>query len=199
MTRSQEPTRRNLPVVTLALVSIAVLFALFPGAMPALEYDRARVVSAGEWWRILSGQLVHWNMRMALLDLGMLLLLGLWAESTAPRVTRVLLLVAWPLIGAGIHFWPAGLSTYRGASGLASALFVWVALLIATKSGSPWVRLAAISAPFFLALKLLLESSTGVAVFAGPLPAGVRVTPSAHLLGCGVALGVFLAGRGKTE
>jgi len=166
-----------------------------PGAAPLLEYDRARVVSDGEWWRLLSGQLVHWNARMAVLDLGVVVLLGLWAESTVPRVTRAVLLVGWAVIGAGIHVWALGLQIYRGASGLASALFVLVALVIASKPG-PWqVRMLALVALVLLALKLSVEVWTGTAVFAGPLPEGVQVTPLAHLLGGGVALGLFLTER----
>ena len=123
--------------MTLALAGVAVIFTLLPSATPLLEYNRARVVSDGEWWRLLSGQLVHWNARMAVLDLGIVVLLGLWAESTAPRVTRAVLLVGLVVIGTGIHFLAPGLLTYRGASGLASALYVLVALVIVSSPGPP--------------------------------------------------------------
>ncbi len=57
----------------------------------------------------------------------------------------------------------------------------------------------AIAALVLLAWKLVLEVWTGTAVFAGSLPDGVQVTPLAHLLGAGVALGVFLTARSWKE
>jgi rhomboid family GlyGly-CTERM serine protease len=185
--------------VTLALVGVALAFILLPDAATLLEYDRVRVTSHGEWWRLFSGQLVHWNTRMAFLDLGFVLLLGVWAESTRPRTTRAVLLFGLPFVGVGIHLGAPGLLTYRGASGLASALLVLVALVIAVQPGRRWVRASGVAVLALLALKLLVEFRTGQAVFAGPLPEGVEVTPLAHLLGAGVALGVFLTVRSPKE
>ena len=59
---------------------------------------------------------------MALTDLVVVLLLGLWAERVIPAVTRALLLAGLPLIGIGIHLGAPGLQFYRGSSPLASAL-----------------------------------------------------------------------------
>jgi len=170
--------------------------SLLPDLTQLLEYDRDHVSLDGEWWRILSGQLVHWNARMAILDLGIVTLLGLWAARMVPWMTRGVLLAGVPAIGIGIHLWSPQILTYRGSSGLASALFVLVALVLASEPNSRVQRALAILALVLLGSKIGVETWTGAAVFAGPLPDGVRVTPFAHLLGAGVALGVFLAERG---
>ncbi len=184
-----------MPVITLALVGVALVFSLLPGVAQALEYDRLRVVSDGEWWRMLSGQLVHWNVRMALVDLAVVLLLGLWAEPRVPRATRVVLLAGLPVIGTGIHLGAPRLLTYRGTSGLATALFVLVVLVVASNGRGRVTRGLALVAVGLLALKLSWETWTGTGLFMGPLPDGVQVAPLAHLLGAGVALAVVLAAR----
>jgi rhomboid family GlyGly-CTERM serine protease len=171
------------------------LFSLLPGVSSWLQYDRTRVVSDGEWWRIVSAQLVHWNARMAIADLGTVVLLGLWAETRMPRATRAVLLAGLPLIGIGIHLGAPRLLAYRGSSGLATALFVLVALSVATDTRRRAARALAVVALVLVALKVSREVWTGTALFAGPLPDGVEVAPLAHVLGAVLALMVVLAGR----
>ena len=73
------------PWLTCCLVSSALLASLLPGLGGALEFARAPIGN-GEIWRLVSGQLVHWTPRMALLDLGAVLILGVWVE----RRSRIL-------------------------------------------------------------------------------------------------------------
>lgn len=153
--------------------------ALLP--VEALQYDRARV-EAGEVWRLLSGQLVHWTGRMAAADLGLLLVLALGLEIRGERRSLVLTLTAGALLTAlAVHALSPDLAVYRGSSGLASALFILAALTAARSSGGPRT-LALTAAALFLA-KAAWETFAGTALFAGPLPPGVRVVPLVHLLG----------------
>ena len=185
----------SFPWVGAGLAGLCALAALLPPEL--LQYDRARV-EAGEVWRLLTGQAVHWTARMALLDLGMLLGIGVWLEARGDRRRMVL---AWVLGGAltalAVAAFSPGLSVYRGSSGLASALFVLAALRIAEESGPRPLALAAVA--LFLG-KAAVEALTGQTLFAGRLPEGVQVVPLVHLLGgIGGLGGLLAAGLEKTR
>jgi len=164
----------------------ATLASLFPAAwlLPSddLEYDRARM-AAGEVWRLVTGQLVHWTPRMAALDVGMVIALGIWLELRGDRRRLVTSLA----LGAGltalaVQTLSPDLLTYQGSSGLASALFVLAAVRIAD-TPERWPRTLAITAVVLFLSKAAFESLAGQTLFAGPLPPGVHVVPLVHLLG----------------
>ena len=161
-----------------------------PGAGPALEYDRARV-AAGEVWRLATAQLVHWTPRMALADLGMILVLGAWLESQGRRrAVALALALAAVLTLAGVVLVLPHLLRYRGSSGPASALFVLTALEIARRPSRRGARGLALLSLVLFAVKVIWETITGQALFAGGLPVGVDVVPLAHLLGALAGAGV---------
>jgi rhomboid family GlyGly-CTERM serine protease len=175
-----KPFYWRFPWLTLALATVCAVAALVPA--DTLEYDRTRV-AAGEIWRLVTGQLVHWTPRMAAIDIGMLLGLGIWLEVRGDRR-----LVAWALALGGaltvfaVHVLSPDLLVYRGSSGLASALFVLAAVRVAS-STDPITRNLAIAAIALFLAKAAFESLAAQTLFAGPLPPGVRVVPLVHLLG----------------
>ena len=171
---------KRFPWITAALAALTAMAALVPA--DALEYDRSRV-AAGEVWRLLTGQMVHWTARMAIFDLGMLLGLGIWLEAQGDRrLAAVTLALGGALSALAVHALSPDLLVYRGSSGVASALFVLAAVRIA-ESPESWSRtLALIAVALFLA-KAAFEVLAGQTLFAGPLPSGVRVVPLVHLLG----------------
>jgi len=170
------------PWITLGVVAAASLAALLPGMEGTLEYDRA-AVGAGEPWRLLTGQLVHWTSRMAVADLVVLLAVGAWLESRSRRLALATLLTGVLLVGLGLHGFAPSLSHYRGSSGLASALFVAAVLEMVADPSRRWARLPALAALGLFAAKLLWEMGTGRALAAGPLLPGVTVAPLAHVMG----------------
>ena len=175
----------RLPWISAAVAAIGLAVACVPGGAEALQYDRVRVAE-GAVWLLQSGQPAHWTARMALLDLGMLAGLGAWLEARGERRDLVFALSLGAIGTAlAVHFLSPDLLVYRGSSGLASALFVLIALRIVRTSGGAGRALALLAVALFLA-KAGWESLTGQALFAGPLAPGVRVVPLVHLLG-GVA------------
>lgn len=166
--------------MSLALAVLCAMAALMPAA--ALEYDRVRL-GEGEAWRLLTGQMIHWTGRMAVFDLGMLLALGTWLELRGDRrLAAVALGLGTTLTAFAVHALSPGLQVYRGSSGAASALFVLAAMRLADSSDR-WSRIPALTAMLLFLAKAAFESSTGQALFAGPLPQGVRAVPLVHLLG----------------
>ena len=177
--------------MTLALVGAGLLFSFAPGMVDALEYDRVAVES-GQLWRLMTGQLVHWTARMTLLDLGVILLLGAWIEIRSRKLVIVSLVSAAALIAAGLYLLSPGLERYRGSSGLATTLFVCVALLLLGERRLHWKwRAPALLALLLLAAKILWELWSGAPIAAGDLPDGVRVAPLVHLLGAIAGAGAF--------
>jgi rhomboid family GlyGly-CTERM serine protease len=175
-----KPFPLRFPWITAMLAGLFVAAWLLPS--DALEYDRARI-AAGEVWRLVTGQLVHWTPRMAAFDIGMVLGLGIWLEARGDRRRLVTSLA----LGGGftvlaVQMLSPDLLMYRGSSGVASALFVLAAARIAD-TPDPMPRLLAIAAVALFLSKAAFESLAGQTLFAGPLPPGVHVVPLVHLLG----------------
>jgi rhomboid family GlyGly-CTERM serine protease len=147
-----------------------------------LQYDRV-AVAAGEIWRLATGQLVHWTPRMAAIDLLVLGIAGGWVETRSRRLLAWTVALSAVLVGLAIQGWTTDLATYRGSSGIASGLYAAVACTLLAGPARPWVRALAVLALTGLIAKAAVEAATGVAVFAGPLPAGVVSVPEAHLAG----------------
>jgi hypothetical protein len=182
------------PWLSGAIVALAAALSLAGGAAPALQYEREAVL-AGETWRLLAGQLVHWTPRMAAADLGALFALGAWLEARGRRGALLATLGLGALLtAAAIHVGSPRLALYRGSSGIAAALFVRVALGEAA-AASGRARAALAVAAVALPAKAAFEAAAGLALFAGPLPPGILVHPLAHLAGAAAGCLAALARR----
>src|ERR1700756_2799400 len=110
------------PPAALALLSTLLMLGGSPLSQ-LLRYDRA-AVAAGQWWRLLSGNLVHlgwWHLLFNVLSLVLLVLLCPERLSWGEWLRRVV------LIGTGmslcLYFLAPGLQDYVGLSGLVYGLF----------------------------------------------------------------------------
>lgn len=173
----------------LVAVPIAIAF-IAPGA--SLEYDRHRI-AAGEGWRLVTGQLVHWSVPMLAADLGVLFV----AAAVIERRSRGLLI--WSLVAsaasvaASLHLLETDLTRYRGSSGLASGFVVTASLELWQQPGRS--RAIAAVALGTLASKLIYELVTGNAALPGTAPAGILIAPWVHLAGATSGAAIWLANR----
>ncbi len=191
---SPRRAHRSWPWLTLAIVAAAAAASTVPGVAAALEYRRQEV-AAGEAWRLVTGQLVHWGARMAAVDLLMLLVLGVAVELRSRRLAALALALGFAATALAVQLDGTSVERYRGISGVASALFVALGLALALDSDRVAARGAAILALSLFVAKLAIEAWSGRALFAGPLPAGVRVLPSVHLAGGVAGALAFAASR----
>jgi rhomboid family GlyGly-CTERM serine protease len=171
------------PWCTLAIVvGLLALHGLLGSAPEALLYDRAEI-RAGEYWRLLSGHLVHLDGAHLAWNLAAFAVLGWLAESAlglgSLRILTVLLFGA-VAIDVWLIWGLPELSRYCGFSGLLNALLA--AVIVAAgrrfRSPLPWLIAAVALA------KVTLEAGAGTALFAETLWPPV---PTAHAAG-------FLAG-----
>ncbi len=150
-----------------------------PGASDWLQFERG-AVAGGEAWRWLTAHLTHFDANHLAWDAAALVILGWLCERESRARTALTLFVSSFTITAAVALWQPQFATYRGLSGLDSALFGLLAInLLRRPERTP--RLVALVTLVGFAAKCLLEISTDSTVFAsGDTYAPV---PLAHLVG----------------
>jgi rhomboid family GlyGly-CTERM serine protease len=154
----------------------------------ALRYERAALAS-GQLWRLLTGHLVHLDLRHALVNiLGLTLMWALFARDFTPRQWLAIVLAAIAAIDAGLWLWDSTVTWYVGSSGALHGVMA-AGTVAHLKRREPDGFLLA----FFLAGKLLYEHMAGALPFSG----SSAVVVQAHLYGVigGGALGAVLKPR----
>ncbi|HEY4339615.1 MAG TPA: rhombosortase [Steroidobacteraceae bacterium] len=170
------------------LLGVCVMLLLIQSGGTAAElmlrYDRAGLL-AGQWWRLLTGHVIHLGYEHALLDIaGLVLMWALFARDYLP--TQWLLIIGLSVIGVDAGLWLLSSTTqwYVGSSGvLHGVLAAGACAHLRRREPDGWIL------ALFLIGKLVYEQSRG----ALPLTAGGAVIVDAHLYGAiGGALAVLL-------
>ena len=167
--------RHALPLV-LALMAF-LCTAIGEPLTGLLRYQRDAVL-AGQWWRLLTGNLVHLGWPHLWLNLAGLLLVWLLFHSALPqRVWLTVTVVSSLAVGLGLLFFDPNLAWYVGLSGTLHGLFAaGLVASLAAGQRAEWLLLA-----LFLA-KLTWEQLVGPTPGTAEL-AGGNVIVDAHLYG----------------
>lgn len=177
----------RIPWLTLALAGTMVAVYATLGPAPAsLVYDR-NAIHEGEWWRLLSGHLVHGDMAHLGWNLGGLLVLGMLLERVSRPLLPVALLGGVVTVGVVLTLWLPEILYYCGLSGVLNALLVPVLADAWRRSRSPLVA----------AIALLSLAKIGFEMLAGQALITETLWPSvplAHLAGWIAGLPVLLLG-----
>ena len=179
----------RLPRFTLGITTLAIaLYALFGPAPELWVFDRV-AIAQGEWWRLVSGHLVHSDFEHAFWDILAFALIGALVEQSGSGRTRAAAAISLLMVDAWL-WWGAGyLRWYCGLSGIINTLLVLLIDQLWREEKSVWVALGAAG----YGIKLLVEAVTGNALLtATAWPSVVSV----HLVGVAVAV-VFLIFRGS--
>ncbi|MFC6634731.1 rhombosortase [Microbulbifer taiwanensis] len=109
----------------LLLIASALLQLFYTGSQDWVFFDRA-ALGEGQWWRLLSGHLVHTNAMHLLLNGGAVAALWL-LHGQFYRVPVYLGLVALLslVISLGLWAWFPDVALYGGLSGVLHGLFCW--------------------------------------------------------------------------
>lgn len=170
---------------TLLLSAAAILAAMSPAAMSLLEFARL-AVAEGEIWRLLTGHLTHFGADHLLWDVAMFAALGGVCEHRWPRRTRITLVTSALAISLAIVPLAPEIDTYRGLSGLDSALFGLLATSLLRESDAQRGRLFTAALCLFLTgfvAKIGYELITGTTFFVDSTAAGFVPVPLAHAVG----------------
>lgn len=173
----------GLLIATLVLLSLSCEAGSDERVRLLLRYEREAVLQ-GEYWRLLTGHLVHGSwLHLGLNCAGLALVAALFPDHYSTRQWLLIGLLSLVTIDVGFVFWEPQLTWYVGLSGvlhgaLAAGAIAW------------WryeTKRLALALSVIFAGKLLWEQWQG----ALPLAGGMAVVVDAHLYG---ALGGVIAG-----
>jgi rhomboid family GlyGly-CTERM serine protease len=178
-----DPRRPEAWLLGLSWLTLVLLSLLGESGRLALRYQREAVLQ-GEYWRLITGHLVHGSTQHLILNAaGLGLIAALFHQDYSWRAWLLIALFSMAAIDAGLVFYEPQLSWYLGLSGvlhgaLAAGAIAW------------WryeSRLLALVLTVIFVGKLCWEQWHGALPLSGDLP----VVVDAHLYG---ALGGVLAG-----
>jgi rhomboid family GlyGly-CTERM serine protease len=156
-----------------------------PRFLDQLEFER-RAVLDGEYWRLITSQIIHWSARHFFLDVGAFLVLGWMSERYFRRSYPLLLLwIAFCVGVAGIWLLPDH-ARMRGLSGVNAGQFaalLWIEIGLAIREPRRWLWLA--PATVFFLFWIGYGAITGRGFLMGPEH---HIAGWAHLVGAGAAL-----------
>ena len=175
----------RLPGVSLLLAGAAVCLQCSPAALEWLQYDRA-AIAGGELWRIMTGHLIHASWNHLLWDAAALVVLGAICEREQRR--SFVACLAASAIALSLCLWTTmpDLAIYRGLSGIDSAVFVFLAVVLLRQSlaaGQKWWSAGIVTVLCGFGLKVAFEYATGRTLFVDSGAAAMTPVPLVHLVG----------------
>ncbi|MCP3906205.1 MAG: rhombosortase [Planctomycetes bacterium] len=170
---------------TLLLGALAVALFALPPATRWLQFDVASV-EAGQWWRIVTGHWTHWSADHLLWDVLAFVILAGAAERFSRGWMLAIVGISAIVISAAVWLLAPSISTYRGLSGIDSALFVAVTTLWLTerlRDRDPIGAVVMAGAIVGFVGKTLYETTTGATLFVDTSTADMIPVALAHLGG----------------
>ncbi len=163
--------------LTLAISLACLLLFLFFNDHSASSVNSGRLDCIG-------GQFLHWSGEHLFWDLGMFAVLGFACESFAKKRYYGTLLIAMFLVPLGVAIFHPELQSYRGLSGLDTAIFSLFATVMLTRSlrNNELAQALLFGSMLILVFgKTLFEFTSGGVLFVQE--ANFTPTPAAHLVG----------------
>lgn len=163
----------------LGVLVILISFQLFANQLtPILEYDRTRLIQ-GEYWRFITGHLIHLSWYHWLVNsAGLLLILFVLPVRSYFIYEASLVIVLAFSIGIGLFWFAPDLIYYVGLSGILHGIFV-TAIWRSPYYSSTIRRLVLV----LIVIKMLWEFSSWYDPWAQASQLGGRVEARAHLIG----------------
>jgi rhomboid family GlyGly-CTERM serine protease len=168
-------TRWAVPVFAISLCTVAYFYG--EGAVGAFGYDRA-VISGGEYYRLLTGHLLHLNGSHLAFNLaGFCLVLLISWDSLGAGAWIGAILICASGTGLALYYLNPDLRYYLGLSGLLHGLLIVV--LLRTHYLTLALKVVGLLA---VSVKLGVDLSSHGGIGIGKVIGG-RVLPEAHLYG----------------
>ena len=176
--------------LSLLLFLPALICHFMPNWTHWLEWNRA-ALEQGQYWRHLTGHWTHWDSDQLLYNGLAFAALGALCENLNPKAWRRTLLLAIPAVSATMWWAQTDFPTYRGLSGLDSALYVLLATLLLRHKKDPTTKILALLGLAAFLGKVGYESLSGTTLFATDTGTYTPL-PLTHLVGglCGLLAGL---------
>jgi rhomboid family GlyGly-CTERM serine protease len=174
--------------LTLIMGLSALLIAALPALGNLLQLDRA-ALAAGDLWRLATCHLTHWNVEHLIWDLLMFIVLGAACELRNPQRMRCCVATAAAAVTVLVLLCFPEIETYRGLSGIDTALFVLLAVEIvrdALRDGNRLLTLAAGGLLVGFMAKTIYEATTRQTIFVDQAAAGFVPLVWDHLVAGGI-------------
>jgi rhomboid family GlyGly-CTERM serine protease len=168
---------------SLALLAAAV--ELWPGATNWLQLDRTAFFNY-EVWRLFTCHFTHFGLNHLLWDVSVFLLLGWICQRIDRRGFLMATISSIILIPLGVLALAPSIQTYRGLSGIDSALFGFLCVSMIQDNVGQKNRIGVIFSVALLiafAMKIAIEMHFGATVFADNFSEHYTPLPLAHLIG----------------
>jgi rhomboid family GlyGly-CTERM serine protease len=175
----------RLPGVSLLLAGAAVCLQCSPAALEWLQYDRAGI-AAGELWRIVTGHLTHASWDHLLWDAAALMVMGTICERDQRRGFVACICASAIALSLCLSIAMPDLAIYRGLSGIDSAVFVFLAVVLLRQSlaaGQKWWSAGIVAVLCGFGLKVAFEYATGRTLFVDSGAAVMTPVPLVHVVG----------------
>lgn len=177
------------PRWTLLICSLATVVFFVPSLGDSIIYDRELILS-GEWWRLITGNLVHLSMMHFAYNVLALLVIGTIIELRGDRYLWLLYLTAGAVIGLVVHITSPELRFYGGLSGIVTAAVVYLCIGGLRDSGAwRWLCLSILA---LIAIKIGLEFMLGQSLLSVIETPSFVPVPVSHLAGACTALVLFI-------
>ncbi|MFK7821287.1 MAG: rhombosortase [Planctomycetaceae bacterium] len=183
---------RTIPVTASLTIAAAILIA-FPALSTALQWD---ITATSEWWQIVTCHLTHWSLNHLSWDLLAFAVLGAICERVSRRSFATTLLTSAIVIPIVTTLTTPRILTYRGLSGIDSALYALAACHLSAmghREGDQVLKFVGILGWLAFVGKTIFELVSGGLLFVNdstfiPLPAS-------HVAGAVVGTLVFAIGK----
>jgi rhomboid family GlyGly-CTERM serine protease len=173
---------KNIIFILFAIILCSIAQLTLRLEVDWLQYSRADI-AAGQWWRFVTGNIVHLSWRHFLMNIVGLIAIIILFPNRLKLLTLILILISCSLsVTIGMWVFSPDVQWYVGASGALHGLLVAL-ILIEFISDEPWsMHWLNIMLLVAIMLKLTWE------LFMGPIPgsestAGGPVIVQAHLYG----------------
>ena len=190
------PRLGRLPWLVASVALAAGVIQVMPGLRSTLLYDRF-AVSQGQVWRLWTGHLVHFGWPHFLVDTGLLLIVGWFAERRYPLFTRWALALMPAFILGCLYCLDPAMLRYGGLSAVNLGLLLYVAAQGWQRNWTDWFWPAVIAAYVGeLVFEYYRGGHGGGAIRFDD--ATVRVATSAHVASAAYALLSLVVARWKS-
>jgi len=179
--------RAKLPWVTVAVIALAIVASAIPALSRWLVFDRAAIID-GQWWRLMTGNWVHFSTDHLLADAIAVGVAGGLIERQERMRALWFYVAATATVGLAVFFLAPGVAEYGGLSGVACGAVGYLALNEIKRSNARrWVPVLVLA---LLMTKVGWEYATGRALFVSA-HGGMMVLPLAHVAGLLSGLGYW--------